>query len=172
MTLAITEITIHPATDASGPWVAFVRIVLNGEFVVNSIKIVKGKFGLFVAFPREYNKKEGKGYNLCFPITKTLQERMSGQILAAYHRQEEGLPPAPLSTPKEEKELGRNRKTKSPADPLSPYAETLAEAMLAGFLEWMAGEYTAPLQDLEPAGRVGYARMYLKVNPIDLVKRS
>src|SRR4051812_32131697 len=84
--IEITEINVHPLKNKQGdnPLEAFVRIVLNGEFVINSIKVIKGKFGLFISFPREYSKKEGKGYNFCFPITKALHEYMSEKILSEF----------------------------------------------------------------------------------------
>lgn len=84
--IEITEIKVNPIRNKmpDSPLEAFVRVVLNGQFVISSIKVVKGKFGLFVSFPREYNKSEGKGYNLCYPITKPLQEYMSQKILDEY----------------------------------------------------------------------------------------
>jgi DNA-binding cell septation regulator SpoVG len=84
--IEITEIKVNPIKNRQpdSPLEAFVRVVLNGQFVISSIKVVKGKFGLFVSFPREYNKSEGKGYNLCYPITKPLQEYMSQRILDEY----------------------------------------------------------------------------------------
>jgi DNA-binding cell septation regulator SpoVG len=84
--IEITEINVHPIRNKvpDSPLEAFVRVVLNDQFAINSIRVLKGKFGLFVAFPREYNKKEGKGYNFCFPITKPLHEYMSEKILSEY----------------------------------------------------------------------------------------
>jgi DNA-binding cell septation regulator SpoVG len=84
--IEITQINVHPVRTKvpDSPLEAFVQVVLNDQFVINSIKIINGKFGPFVSFPREYNKKEGKGYNLCFPITKALQEYMSEKILSEY----------------------------------------------------------------------------------------
>ncbi len=84
--IEITEINIHPLENRGegNPLEAFVRIVLNGQFVVNSIRVVKGKFGLFISFPRDFNKKEGKGYNFCFPISKALHEYMTEKILNEY----------------------------------------------------------------------------------------
>lgn len=84
--IEITEIKVNPIKNKlpDSPLEAFVRVVLNGQFVISSIKVIKGKFGLFVSFPREYNKSEGKGYNLCYPITKPLQEYMSQRILDEY----------------------------------------------------------------------------------------
>jgi DNA-binding cell septation regulator SpoVG len=84
--IEITEVNVHPIKNKQegSPLEAFVRVVLNDQFAISSIKVVKGKFGRFVSFPRDYNKKEGKGYSLCYPITKTLQEYMSRRILDEY----------------------------------------------------------------------------------------
>lgn len=84
--IEITEIKVNTIRNKQpdSPLEAFVRVVLNGQFVISSIKVVKGKFGLFVSFPREYDKAQGKGYNLCYPITKPLQEYMSQKILDEY----------------------------------------------------------------------------------------
>ena len=84
--IEITEVNVHPVKNKvqGSPLEAFVRVVINDQFVINSIRIVKGKFGLFVSFPREYDKKEGKGYNYCFPITRPLHEYMQEKILNEY----------------------------------------------------------------------------------------
>lgn len=60
---------------------AFARVILNGQLCINSIRVVRGKFGPFISFPREFNRKEGKGYNLCYPITRPLQNYLSERIL-------------------------------------------------------------------------------------------
>jgi DNA-binding cell septation regulator SpoVG len=83
--LEITEIDIkHLVNKDVEPLQAFVRICLNGIFIINSIKVVKGKFGLFVSFPRDFNKKEQKGYNICYPITKSFHEYATKKILTEY----------------------------------------------------------------------------------------
>lgn len=84
--IEITEINVHPVRNkqANSPLEAFARVVLNDQFVINSIRIVKGKFGLFVSFPRDFDKEKGKGYNYCFPITRPLHEYMSEKILSEY----------------------------------------------------------------------------------------
>ncbi len=86
--LEITEINIVPFIDKTkeSNIQAFVRIVLNEALVINSIKIIRGKFGLFISFPREYNKQEGKWYNIVFPITKVLMDYMSEKILNEYNK--------------------------------------------------------------------------------------
>lgn len=81
--IEITEIKINPLTkkEPGSHLEAFARIVLNGQLCINSIRVVQGKFGPFISFPREFNQKEGKGYNLCYPITKALQDYLSERIL-------------------------------------------------------------------------------------------
>src|SRR3954467_8151354 len=51
--IEITEINVHPVKNKvpNSPLEAFVRVVLNDQIVINSIRVVKGKFGLFVSFP-------------------------------------------------------------------------------------------------------------------------
>ncbi len=83
--IEITQVQITPVrSEKRGSLEAFAKVVLNGQFVVNSIRIVKGKSGPFVAFPRMYNEKEGKGYDLCHPITGTLRSYMTQKILNQY----------------------------------------------------------------------------------------
>jgi DNA-binding cell septation regulator SpoVG len=81
--IQITEITIFPVRNRQpgAPLQAFARIVLNDAFVVTGLRLVQGKFGMFVAFPRE----KGKDITICFPIRKDLQEEMSRVILDEYN---------------------------------------------------------------------------------------
>jgi DNA-binding cell septation regulator SpoVG len=81
--IEIPEIQVHPLKkkDAGNHLEAFARVILNGQLCINSIRVVRGKFGPFVSYPREYNRKEGKGYQLCYPITKPLQSYLSERIL-------------------------------------------------------------------------------------------
>jgi len=81
--IEITEIKINPMQkkEPGSHLEAFAKIVLNGQLCINSIRIVQGKFGPFISFPREYNAKKGEGYNLCYPITKSLQDYLSERIL-------------------------------------------------------------------------------------------
>ena len=84
--IEITEIRVHSLKkkDPGGHLEAFARVVLNGQLCINGIRIVRGKFGPFISFPREFNRKEGKGYNLCYPIKKPLQSHLSERILSQW----------------------------------------------------------------------------------------
>jgi len=81
--IEVTEITVHPIKnpEPGSHLEAFAKVVLNGQFCINSIRVLRGKFGPFVAFPGTYNKQEGKSYPHCHPITKALQEYLSERIL-------------------------------------------------------------------------------------------
>lgn len=81
--IQITEVTIFPVRNrqAGAPLHAFARIVLNNAFVITGLRVVRGKVGMFIAFPRE----KGKDISICFPIRKDLQEEMSRVILNEFH---------------------------------------------------------------------------------------
>ena len=84
--IEITEIRVHPVKkkDAGSHLEAFVRVVLNGQLCINSIRVMRGKYGPFVSYPREYNRKEEKGYQFFYPITKPLQAYLSERILGEW----------------------------------------------------------------------------------------
>ncbi len=87
--LEVTEVHIQPVKNGveGNPLQAFARVVLNGQFRINSIRVIRGKFGPFISFPNEYNKKEGKAYPFCHPITKALQDYLSERILRQWEAQ-------------------------------------------------------------------------------------
>jgi DNA-binding cell septation regulator SpoVG len=83
--IEITEVKIVKAVKGDGAHVlAIARIVLNGAFAVNGIRIVRGKFGNFVAFPSAYDVKAHKGFMYSHPTTRAAQTLISEKVLAAY----------------------------------------------------------------------------------------
>ena len=94
--IQITELTIFPVLNRKegSPLQAFVKIVLNNAIVINGLRVINGKFGQFVAYPRE----KGKDLTICFPIRKDLHEVLSRTILNEYRRT--------LSVPRNDKEEG------------------------------------------------------------------
>jgi stage V sporulation protein G len=83
--IQITEISIFPVSSSKvgNALQAFVRIVLNDAFVVNGLRVVNGKFGQFVAFPKQKGKKD---FTICFPIRKDLHDELSNTILNEYRQ--------------------------------------------------------------------------------------
>jgi DNA-binding cell septation regulator SpoVG len=83
--LEITVISVCPAIITESSKVAAnVRIVLNDVFVIAGIKVMEGKFGLFISFPRSYDKEKQMGQNHAFPITKEFHEYITEKILTEY----------------------------------------------------------------------------------------
>ncbi len=79
--LEITALKVLPAKEKGSGLEGMARIVLNGGLCINSIRIVRGKFGLFISFPREFGPTKGRGFNICYPITKACQDYLSERIL-------------------------------------------------------------------------------------------
>ena len=85
--LEITKVNIHPlkSKKADSPIEAIAKVVFNNQFAINSIKVVQGKFGLFLSFPSYFNKEDKKGYNLCAPVTREMRDYISEMVLDEYH---------------------------------------------------------------------------------------
>ncbi len=78
--LEISEIKITPVKKVVGSLLqAHAKVVLNSQLAIAGIRVVQGKFGPFVSFPRTF--KAGEGFNLCYPITKEFQDYISERIL-------------------------------------------------------------------------------------------
>lgn len=70
---------------------AIASITIDGCFVVQGIKIVEGKNGLFMSMPtRKTNNGEYK--DICFPITKEAREQISKEIMKEYNGNKEEAP--------------------------------------------------------------------------------
>lgn len=61
---------------------AFVDIAV-GDFVVKGLRLVQGKKGLFLAMPQE-KAKDGRWYNLFYPLTKQARQNLTEVVLTAY----------------------------------------------------------------------------------------
>ena len=65
---------------------AFADVSFAGVFIVRGLKVIEGKNGLFVGMPREKGK-DGKWYNIAYPITKEFKDLLSEIVLGAYERE-------------------------------------------------------------------------------------
>ena len=104
--LEITEVSVHVCRtrEPGSPLLGFARIVLNGAFVVNGIRILQAKNeSVFIAFPREQSKREGgKPHNICYPILREFHDEVIIRILTEYQtKMGEPAPAAAPRTPKE-----------------------------------------------------------------------
>jgi stage V sporulation protein G len=87
--LLVTQVDIYFARNKpEGSFVeAFAKIVINDELLINGIKVVRGRKGLFIGFPQEFDKKEGRGYDICFPVSLELRQHISDAVLNQFKLQ-------------------------------------------------------------------------------------
>ena len=83
--LEVTDVIIFPVKKRIDTSLkAFARIVINDQFIVSGIRIMEGKKGLFVFFPKEYSRTEGKSFDICYPVTAEFKAYLTDAILSAY----------------------------------------------------------------------------------------
>jgi len=78
--LAVTR--IHKL-DGESATKAFCDISILDSLVINGLRIVQGKDGLFVSMPREVSK-DGKWYNTVIPLRREVKDDIEKLVLEAY----------------------------------------------------------------------------------------
>lgn len=58
-------------------------IVLDDQFAIHNISLIKGKERNFIAFYSRKNN-EGKYLNICHPITKDFREYIENELISYY----------------------------------------------------------------------------------------
>lgn len=93
----ITEVKVFPIQEEKLK--AFVSIVFDQCFMVNDIKIIQGKDGLFISMPSR-KKKNGEFKDVAHPLNNETRRMIEDQVLAEYDRvlQERGEQPAERGT--------------------------------------------------------------------------
>lgn len=86
----ITNISVYTLNDSNSKTVALATATIADCLVLTSLRIVKGKKGMFVSMPqRKLSKpdKNGKEYaDIFFPITKDFREELNNAILDEYDK--------------------------------------------------------------------------------------
>lgn len=88
--MQITEIKVFPVKEEKLK--AFVSIVLDRCFMVNDIKVIKGRDGLFISMPSR-RKKNGKFKDVAHPLNNETRQMIEGLILAEYESAVNGTAP-------------------------------------------------------------------------------
>lgn len=70
--------------NGDGRLKAFADVSLGGSFVIKGLRVVQGEKGLFVGMPTGQGK-DGKWYNIAYPITKQMREELTEAVLTAYN---------------------------------------------------------------------------------------
>jgi DNA-binding cell septation regulator SpoVG len=79
--MRITSILIHPHDEADSRLKATAEVVLNGSLSLKGIKVMRGRYGLFLAFPAFTAGSPHKAFDaLSMKFRKDLQT----QVLKAY----------------------------------------------------------------------------------------
>ena len=78
--LAVTR--IHKL-DGDGALKAFCDISVLDSLVINGLRVVEGKDGLFVGMPQEAGK-DGKWYNTVIPLRREIKDEIERIVLEAY----------------------------------------------------------------------------------------
>ena len=78
--LAVTR--LHKL-DTAGATKAFCDISILDSLVINGLRVIEGKDGLFVSMPREAGK-DGKWYNTVIPLKREVKDEIEKLVLEAY----------------------------------------------------------------------------------------
>ena len=78
--LAVTR--LHKL-DGKGATKAFCDVSILDSIVINGLKVVEGKEGLFVSMPQEAGK-DGKWYNTVIPLKREVKDQIERIVLEAY----------------------------------------------------------------------------------------
>lgn len=97
--MEITDVRVFPVRDEKVR--AFVSIVFDRCFMVNDIKVIQGKEGLFVSMPSR-KRKNGEFKDVAHPLNSETRKWVEDRILAAYQASLEGGAVAPESVPSPE----------------------------------------------------------------------
>lgn len=81
--MEITEVKVFPVSEEKLK--AFVSIVLDCCFMVNDIKVIRGKDGLFISMPSR-KKKNGEFKDVAHPLNNETRRMIEIHVLEEYER--------------------------------------------------------------------------------------
>jgi stage V sporulation protein G len=118
--MEITEVKVFPIQEEKLK--AFVSIVFDHCFMVNDIKIIQGRDGLFISMPSR-KKKNGEFKDVAHPLNNETRRMIEEKVLAEYDRalEERGEAPADRG----------ERALRAPASPLGEDADEQPRALAA-----------------------------------------
>lgn len=113
--MEITEVKVFPINEEKLK--AFVSVVFDKCFMVNDIKIIKGREGLFISMPSR-RKKNGQFKDVAHPLNNETRKRIEHRILTEYQQLVGGVPPEQPSEERAEKpaELPADKPAEPPAE--------------------------------------------------------
>ncbi|MEA2559285.1 MAG: stage sporulation protein [Acidobacteriota bacterium] len=94
--MEITEVKVFPIQEEKLK--AFVSIVFDQCFMVNDIKIIQGRDGLFISMPSR-KKKNGEFKDVAHPLNNETRRMIEDKVLGEYHRVLEERGEEPMAMP-------------------------------------------------------------------------
>ena len=79
--MEITDVRVFPVDEEKLK--AYVSVVLDGCFMVNDIKVVSGRDGLFISMPSR-KRRNGEYKDVAHPLNQETRRRFEERILAGY----------------------------------------------------------------------------------------
>lgn len=77
--------TVYPNKESNTNLKAMVILEVEDCLIINSVKIVEGKKGLFVSMP-QYKDRNGEYKDIVYPNTKEKRNSLTALILAEYEK--------------------------------------------------------------------------------------
>ena len=81
--MQITEVRVFPVDEEKLK--AYASIVLDACFIVNDLKVIEGKRGLFISMPSR-RRKRGGYRDVAHPLNNETRRMIEEQVLAEYQR--------------------------------------------------------------------------------------
>lgn len=80
----VTKAEINLITDSKTKIVGIGRIILNNDIVIDGVKVIRGKEGLFVGMPSR-KSQEGTWSDVAYATNKELKQAIQEAVLADYN---------------------------------------------------------------------------------------
>jgi stage V sporulation protein G len=148
--MEITEVKVFPVSEEKLR--AFVSIVVDSCFMVNDIKVIRGKDGLFISMPSR-KKKSGDFKDVAHPLNNETRRMIEERILGEYERvlEERGEEPEVgrrlLRIDEEEEREEEPERRVEPVPPVRTPAPAPAERPMAASAADGAGEAPAAARE-------------------------
>jgi stage V sporulation protein G len=121
--MEITEVRVFPVDEEKLK--AYASIVLDACFIINDLKIIEGKRGLFISMPSR-RRKRGGYRDVAHPLNNETRRMIEECVLAEYQRVlGEGAPIARLA-PRDEDDLPGDDDGAWEREPVTPAAPPVA----------------------------------------------
>lgn len=122
--MEITEIKVFPIEEEKLK--AFVSIVFDRCFMVNDIKVIRGKDGFFISMPSR-RKRNGKFKDVAHPLNNETRQMLEEQILSEYEQVIAARGTAGEAKPREKPPVVEKQPQKESESPAPAPSEARAE---------------------------------------------